>query len=136
MKTTARLSCTGRFQVINLTFVAPTQNVLLLLDLPLYTGFVVQPHTPLAASDHVVAATAPYHRVHDRQPTIRASRSKHAFFAKEDGNTRVKPVLRLAWTLADTRRGLVTRELWRYSRHPNYACGQTLWVSVFFPWLM
>jgi steroid 5-alpha reductase family enzyme len=44
------------FQVTNLTFIAATQNVLLLLlGLPVYMA-VLQPHTPLATSDYFLAA--------------------------------------------------------------------------------
>jgi len=47
------------FQVTNLTFIAATQNfLLLLLGLPTRVAATLQPHTPLAPSDLVLASLA------------------------------------------------------------------------------
>lgn len=40
------------------------------------------------------------------------------------------PGARLNWTKADAKRGFVTRGLWAWSRHPNFACEQSFWVST------
>lgn len=128
------------FQVTNLTFIAATQNVLLLLlGLPVYVA-ALQPHTPLATSDYFLAAFSlvvllSEFTADNQQYAFHAY--KHDILAKEKGDKTVAeynssdhwPGARLAWTKDDAHRGFITRGLWRYSRHPNCACEQTFWVS-------
>ncbi|KAF9473798.1 integral membrane protein [Pholiota conissans] len=143
-----------QFQVLNLTFIAVTQNVLLLLlGLPAYTASVLQPHTALGTSDYALAAVAlsllAIEATADNQQ-FAFHAWKHAYLAKEKAKENggkaeaVKkynakehwPGSRLAWTPADAKRGFVTRGLWRYSRHPNFACEQSFWwVITLFPLL-
>lgn len=130
------------FQVINLTFIAATQNLLLLLlGLPTYVASVFQPHTSLVTSDYVLTAIAltilAFEFTSDNQQ-FAFHAYKHAYLAKEKGNANVKaydpkeqwPGARLNWTADDAKRGFVTRGLWRYSRHPNFACEQSFWVCI------
>ena len=128
------------FQITNLTFIAATQNVLLLLlGLPVYMASV-QPHTPLATSDYLLAALSLVDLLFEftadnQQYAFHAY--KHDILAKEKGDKTVAeynpsdqwPGARLAWTKDDAHRGFITRGLWRYSRHPNCTCEQTFWVS-------
>jgi steroid 5-alpha reductase family enzyme len=73
---------------------------------------------------------------------------KHAYLAQEkakENGGKTKEVIkkydakehwpgaRLNWTPADAKRGFVTRGLWRYSRHPNFACEQAFWVCSNLP---
>jgi steroid 5-alpha reductase family enzyme len=37
------------------------------------------------------------------------------------------PGSRINWTREDAKRGFVTRGLWAWSRHPNFACEQLFW---------
>ena len=129
------------FQIINLTFIAVTQNILLLLlGLPAYEASVLQPHSPLAASDYLLAAFSLVvllleFTADNQQYAFHAY--KHDILAKEKGDKTVAeynpsdhwPGARLAWTKDDAHRGFITRGLWRYSRHPNCLCEQTFWVS-------
>ncbi|CAA7266901.1 unnamed protein product [Cyclocybe aegerita] len=135
------------FQITNLTFIAFTQNVLLLsLGLPVHVAAVFQPHSPLSSSDYALAALALVvlgieFTADNQQYAFHAY--KHAYLAKkkaeEDGKeVKVKEYdanehwvgARLAWTPDDARRGFVTRGLWRYSRHPNFACEQGFWWII------
>ncbi|KAF8802518.1 integral membrane protein [Phlegmacium glaucopus] len=130
------------FQITNLTFIAATQNaLLLLLGLPTYSASVLQPHTPLATSDYTLAALALVvllfeFTADNQQYAFHAY--KHDVLAKEKGDSTVDeynpsrqwPGARLAWTKEDAHRGFVTRGLWRYSRHPNCACEQTFWWII------
>jgi steroid 5-alpha reductase family enzyme len=34
----------------------------------------------------------------------------------------------ITWTPEDAKRGFITRGLWAWSRHPNFACEQTFWA--------
>jgi steroid 5-alpha reductase family enzyme len=129
------------FQVTNLTFIAATQNfLLLLLGLPVHVA-VLQPHTPLATSDYVLAALSLIVSLFEftadnQQYAFHAY--KHDILAKEKGDKTVAeynpsdqwPGARLAWTKDDAHRGFITRGLWRYSRHPNFACEQTFWWII------
>jgi steroid 5-alpha reductase family enzyme len=36
---------------------------------------------------------------------------------------------RIRWTEDDRKRGFVTKGLWAWSRHPNFLCEQSFWVS-------
>jgi len=126
------------FQITNLTFISAIQNVLLLLlGLPAYTA-VLQPHTPLATSDYLLAALSLIvllfeFTADNQQYAFHAY--KHDILAKEKGDKTVAeynpsdhwPGARLAWTKDDAHRGFITRGLWRYSRHPNCACEQSFW---------
>ena len=131
------------FQVTNLTFIAATQNfLLLLLGLPTYLASVFQPHTPLVTSDYVLSAIAltilALEFTSDNQQ-FAFHAYKHAYLAKEKGDANAKaydpkeqwPGAQLNWTSSDAKRGFVTRGLWRYSRHPNFACEQSFWVCIF-----
>ena len=130
------------FQVFNLTFIAAIQNMLLLLlAWPAYAASVLQPHTALGASDYVLSIIAlsllAIEFTADNQQYAFHG-YKHAFLAKQGGKTKVKaynpaehwPLARLSWTPDDAKRGFITRGLWRYSRHPNFACEQSFWVRT------
>ncbi|KAG6868319.1 hypothetical protein C0993_005044 [Termitomyces sp. T159_Od127] len=136
------------FQVINLTFIAATQNVLLLLlSFPIKTASTFQPHTPLAKSDYVLAVLAlvdlAFEFTADNQQWA-FHQYKHAYLAAEKGKSKVETYdkrkhwlgARLNFTPSDAKRGFVTRGLWAYSRHPNFLCEQTFWwIITLFPLL-
>ncbi|KAL1746940.1 hypothetical protein HDZ31DRAFT_33117 [Schizophyllum fasciatum] len=130
------------FQLMNLVFVACIQNVLLLvLAVPTAIASVHQPRAPLTTTDYGLAALA----LIDLALEFTADNQqyafqtyKRAFFAREQGRAPVLayypaqqwPGARLAWTPADARRGFVTRGLWAYVRHPNFACEQAFWWLI------
>lgn len=127
------------FQLTNITFIAAIQNfLLLLLGMPAFTAAALQPHTDLSLSDYALAITAltilGLEFVADNQQYAFQT-YKHAYLAHVKGE-KGEPydekkqwlLARLDWTPSDARRGFVTKGLWRYSRHPNFACEQTFWV--------
>lgn len=131
------------FQVINLTFIAATQNVLLLLlSFPIKTASTFQPHTPLARSDYILAVLAlvdlAFEFTADNQQWA-FHQYKHAYLAAEKGTSEVEPYdnrkqwlgARLHFTASDAKRGFLTRGLWAYSRHPNFLCEQSFWVCSY-----
>ena len=114
--------------------------LLLLIALPVYTA-ASQPHASLATSDYLLAGLALTvlgieFTADNQQQAFQAY--KYALLAHEKGDRTVKPYrgqdqwpgAKLAWTPADAKRGFVTRGLWRYSRHPNFACEQAFWVRT------
>ena len=128
------------FQVTNLFFIAGIQNVLLLLlGLPVRTA-AFQADRELAPSDYALAALAltilAIEFTSDNQQ-FAFHAYKHAHLAKKNGKVDAKeydagehwPGSRLHWKPEDAERGFVTRGLWRYSRHPNFLCEQSFWVS-------
>lgn len=99
-----------------------------------------QPHTSLAPSDLGLAALALVvlgleFTADNQQYSFQIY--KHALLAITRGETRVElydinkqwPGARIDWTPEDAKRGFVTRGLWGFVRHPNFACEQTFWVS-------
>ncbi|KAG6373315.1 hypothetical protein JVT61DRAFT_6456 [Boletus reticuloceps] len=100
------------FQVINLTFVAVIQNIILmLLGVPAKIA-VTQPHTSLGVSDYVLAVL-----VSDVKRSGKLNPSE--WYGA-----------RIAWTKRDAERGFATKGLWAWSRHPNFFCEQSFWVIV------
>jgi len=134
------------FQIINLTFIAIIQNVLLfLLGMPTFIASALQPHTDLATSDYVLAFIAlsilAFEFIADNQQYAFQT-YKHSYLAHAKGEKTVEPydekkqwpLARLDWTPSDARRGFITKGLWRYSRHPNFACEQSFWwIITLFP---
>ncbi|KAL0954678.1 hypothetical protein HGRIS_003627 [Hohenbuehelia grisea] len=150
------------FQIFNLTFVAATQNaLLLLLGLPTCIAATRQAHTPLAPSDFILAIaalvvlateftadnqqysfqsfkhsilpkTAPQEATSGEGRRVREG-SGHGDIVEYNKDAQW-PGARINWTLDDAKRGFVTRGLWAYSRHPNFACEQTFWwIITIFP---
>ena len=128
------------FHFTNLTFIAIIQNILLLLlGAPVFIASVLQPHTDLSTSDYILASVTlgilTFEFVADNQQ-FAFQTYKHAYLAHSKGIRTVTPYLerkqwplaRLDWTPSDARRGFVTKGLWRFSRHPNFACEQSFWV--------
>ena len=105
------------FQLFNVTFIAPYQNLLLLLiTLPCWTA--LRARGPLGTLD-LVAATSFIvllvgETIADRQQWY-FHRDKHARLAR--GEVVASPFL--------------TTGLFRYSRHPNFFCEISLWWSVY-----
>ncbi|KXN91688.1 hypothetical protein AN958_12540 [Leucoagaricus sp. SymC.cos] len=130
------------FHFTNLTFIAIIQNILLLLlGAPTFIAAVLQPHTDLSTSDVVLAFTAlsilTFEFIADNQQYSYQT-YKHAYLAHTKGVKGVAPYeekkqwpfARLDWTPSDARRGFVTKGLWRFSRHPNFACEQSFWWVI------
>ncbi|KAG6828508.1 hypothetical protein H0H87_001754 [Tephrocybe sp. NHM501043] len=137
---------TWLFQVINLTFISATQNVLLLiLAFPAKVASTKQPHTPLATSDYLLAALA----LVDQAIEFTADNQqwafhqyKHAYLAAQKGGERSAEKVvpydkKMQWPGAglnfvpqDAKRGFITRGLWAYSRHPNFFCEQSFWWII------
>jgi steroid 5-alpha reductase family enzyme len=53
---------------------------------------------------------------HSKAPRVQKAPGEEWFFAKQ------------RWTEDDVKTGFVTRGLWAWSRHPNFAAEQTFWV--------
>lgn len=124
------------FQVFNLSFVSIIQNMLLLsLSYPTFIA-VTQPHTPLALSDIGLAllelAVLALEFTADNQQYAYQT-FKYSLLGKGDAYDENKqwPGARLHWTAEDANRGFITKGLWAYCRHPNFACEQSFWVSSF-----
>ncbi|KAJ3766767.1 hypothetical protein FB446DRAFT_368358 [Lentinula raphanica] len=142
------------FQIVNLTFIAATQNVLLMaLGWPAYLA-VTQSKMDgnnLIQTDYLLATWALgilfIEFTSDNQQFVYQT-YKHTFLARVKENPEseahayaLRTASAVAWPFAspidylklspaDARRGFVTSGLWGFSRHPNFACEQTFW------WLM
>ncbi|KAH8831291.1 hypothetical protein DL96DRAFT_1587175 [Flagelloscypha sp. PMI_526] len=136
------------FQVVNLSFIAIIQNVLLLsLGYPTKLAAVDQMGAPLESTDYYLVlyelAVLLFEFTADNQQ-FSYQTFKYDLLAKEAKSQGKKltvaqvkaevydpkkqwPLARLAWTRQDAKRGFVTRGLWAYMRHPNFAAEQSFW---------
>ncbi|KAJ7914858.1 hypothetical protein B0H13DRAFT_2232035 [Mycena leptocephala] len=96
------------FQIVNLTFISAIQNVLLSFS-------ASHPPQELGPSDYGVIQYAYQSFKHE-------SKRYHKYHQWIGA--------RLDWTPADAERGFLTRGLWAWSRHPNFACEQSIrsWI--------
>ncbi|KAI0073665.1 DUF1295-domain-containing protein [Panus rudis PR-1116 ss-1] len=117
------------FHVVNFTFIAIIQNIILfLLGLPAHTAAFQQP-AQLSTSDYILATLA----LIDIAVEFVADNQQYSFQTyKHTGviETNEWPGANIAWTPEDAKRGFVTRGLWAWSRHPNFFCEQTFWVII------
>ncbi|KAJ7211812.1 hypothetical protein B0H12DRAFT_1205828 [Mycena haematopus] len=116
------------FQITNLTFISAIQNVLLLLlGVPTYIA-ATQPAQPLQNRDYAVIflslVVLAIEFTSDNQQYAFQSFKHHArrFHISHQWFG-----ARLDWSPADAERGFITRGLWAYARHPNFACEQSFW---------
>ena len=123
------------FQILNLSFIAIIQNILLfLLALPTHNAAIVEPaYRGLKLSDYTLAIlsiiTLVIEFVADNQQYSYQTHKRSGIY-----NDREWPGARIRWTQSDVQRGFLTRGLWAWSRHPNFACEQTFWIlQAFFP---
>lgn len=106
------------FQVLNATFVAPFQNVLLLLlATPAYVASLSRGH-PLNALDYAAAtlflAFFLGEAIADEQQwRFQTEKKKRQASGERSG------------------KGFITTGLFRYSRHPNFFCEQGMWWSFY-----
>jgi len=106
------------FQLLNATFIAPYQNLLLLLiTLPGYVAWRAR-GTPLGALDYLAAgaflAFLFGETVADQQQW-RFQRAKQAHQARGEAGGP----------------GFVTTGLFRFSRHPNFCCEMAMWWMIY-----
>ncbi|THH10870.1 hypothetical protein EW145_g1013 [Phellinidium pouzarii] len=123
------------FQVFNISFIAIIQNILLfLLAIPTHNAAILPPaDRALKPSDYVLAllslATLAVEFVADNQQFSFQTHKRTGVHKSNEW-----PGARLHWTQADVQRGFLTRGLWAWSRHPNFACEQTFWIlQALFP---
>ncbi|KAJ7116188.1 hypothetical protein C8R46DRAFT_1152809 [Mycena filopes] len=116
------------FQIVNLTFISAIQNVLLLLlGIPAYIA-ATQPAQPLQGRDYGVIVLSlvvlALEFTSDNQQFAYQS-FKHEFNRYHKYHQWIGA--RLDWSADDSGRGFLTRGLWAWSRHPNFACEQSFW---------
>ncbi|KAI0346184.1 DUF1295-domain-containing protein [Trametopsis cervina] len=121
------------FHIVNLTFIAVIQNIILfLLGIPTYIAVWQEP-TALNTSDYILAALA----LLDLAVEFTADNQQYSFQTyKHSGviETNDWPFANQAWTPHDAKRGFITKGLWAWSRHPNFLCEQSFWIIIsFFP---
>ncbi|KAI5122542.1 hypothetical protein M0805_005269 [Coniferiporia weirii] len=126
------------FQIFNLTFIAITQNILLfLLAIPTHNAAILpKADRSLKLPDYILAvlsvATLLIEFVADNQQYSYQTHKRTGVY-----NPNEWPGSRLHWTQVDVQRGFLTRGLWAWSRHPNFACEQTFWIlQALFPVLV
>jgi len=126
---------TWLFQVFNLTFIAIIQNILLfLLALPTHNAAIIPvKERSLKTSDYILAfltlVTLALEFTADNQQYAYQTHKRSGVYNENEW-----PGARIKFTQQDVQRGFMTRGLWAWSRHPNFACEQTFWIlQAFFP---
>lgn len=110
-----RMSPTA-FHIFNATFIAPYQNLLLLLlALPAYLA--LRHRAPLSLLDAVAALGFVGYLIGE------AVADQQQWRFQEDKRQRA--------ARGDTSRPFLTEGLFRYSRHPNFFCEQMIWWSFY-----
>ncbi|TDL25599.1 DUF1295-domain-containing protein [Rickenella mellea] len=123
------------FQVVNLTFIAIIQNVLLfMLGIPAHNAAISPPSShSLGPSDYALTfltllTLAVEFTADNQQFSYQTYKRTGVLNTNDWWGARIK------WTPEDAQRGFVTRGLWAWSRHPNFLCEQTVWfLQALFP---
>jgi steroid 5-alpha reductase family enzyme len=105
------------------------QNILLfMLGLPAYQVLRIST-IPLGLSDLILGVLC----VTTLATEFTADNQQWSYQNFKHGGGKINPNewpgANIQWTEADRKRGFVSRGLWAWSRHPNFACEQTFWVS-------
>ncbi|KAH7106431.1 DUF1295-domain-containing protein [Auriculariales sp. MPI-PUGE-AT-0066] len=125
------------FKLFSLFFIAIAQNIILFIfGLPAYSSLTETSNIPLGFSDFALAGISltlvALEFVSDNQQYAYQTWKRTS--ATKVDSSYAWPGARLAFTEADRSRGFITRGLWGWSRHPNFACEQSFWITqTFFP---
>ncbi|KAK3692532.1 hypothetical protein B0T22DRAFT_399898 [Podospora appendiculata] len=118
------------FHILNWTFISFMQSILLfLLAAPVYTVMLATQFEPeVTGTDSVFVAVELglvliEYLADQEQWDFQAAKQQY----KDAG------VVPLGYKQTDLERGFVTRGLWGYSRHPNFAAEQSIWLA-FYQW--
>ncbi|KZO89887.1 DUF1295-domain-containing protein [Calocera viscosa TUFC12733] len=122
-------------KLFHFLFVALIQNILLMgLGLPAYWT-LHQPPSSLISSDYALILVTLSLLLLE----FTADNQQYAYQSFKHFTVTSSfrwPGARQVWTEADKRRGFVSRGLWAWARHPNFACEQLFWfVQNLFPLL-
>ncbi|KAG2177836.1 hypothetical protein INT43_003083, partial [Umbelopsis isabellina] len=112
-------------ELLNITFIAPMQNVLLLaMAVPVYVAYLMAPHSNgLNGIDFAAAGLF----VMLISIEIVADQQQFNFQTRKHKMINEKVPL-----YGDYKRGFLTqRGLWVYSRHPNFFCEISIWYAVY-----
>ncbi|KZW02813.1 DUF1295-domain-containing protein [Exidia glandulosa HHB12029] len=129
------------FKVFNLFFIAIAQNILLfILGLPTHDALTLTRDAPLNGKDYLLAGTSivllAIEFVADNQQYAFQTWKHSGAPAGVADPSYAWPGARIAFTESDRKRGFMTKGLWGWTRHPNFACEQSFWiVQTFIPLL-
>ncbi|KAJ7086037.1 hypothetical protein B0H15DRAFT_353673 [Mycena belliarum] len=116
------------FQIVNLTFISAIQNVLLLLlGIPTYFAATQSPQLLEIRDYGVIALSLLVLAIEFTSDNQQYAFQTFKHEPRRFHNSHQWLGARLDWTPADAERGFITRGLWAWSRHPNFACEQSFW---------
>lgn len=114
--------------ILSNLYPAAIQNILLLLlGIPTYVA-ATQPIQPLDNRDYgviflsLIVLALEFTSDNQQYAFQTFKHEKRRFHRSHQW-----PGARLDWSPADAERGFITRGLWAWSRHPNFACEQSFW---------
>ncbi|KAJ4425012.1 hypothetical protein N0V82_000294 [Gnomoniopsis sp. IMI 355080] len=116
------------FKLLNVTFISFMQSIILfLLAAPVYPILLTTQFRPdLGASDVAFLA---WELGLVTSEWVSDGQQWHFHNAKHTYQETAK--VPQGWTADDLNRGFLTLGLWKYSRHPNFAAEQIIWLSLY-----
>jgi steroid 5-alpha reductase family enzyme len=111
-----------RFGLFNLLFISIYQNIIILLFTTPVLMAALYPETPLAVTDVVAAVLMLSFLIIET--------------VADNQQFRFQTMKRMAAGTTEAfgdslRKGFLTEGLWKYSRHPNFASEQAIWISFY-----
>ncbi|MRR24048.1 DUF1295 domain-containing protein [bacterium] len=122
LRESTALSGRLRFGLFNLLFISLYQNIIILLFTTPILMAALYPETPLAVTDIIAAVLMASFLMIE---TV-ADNQQFRFQTMKRSNTAVPDKFTVS-----LRKGFLTEGLWRYSRHPNFASEQAIWISFY-----
>ena len=122
LRESTALSGRLRFGLFNLLFISLYQNIIILLFTTPILMAALYPETPLAVTDIIAAVLMVSFLMIE---TI-ADNQQFRFQTMKRSSTAVPDKFTVS-----LRKGFLTEGLWRYSRHPNFASEQAIWISFY-----
>ncbi|KAJ4391403.1 hypothetical protein N0V93_005020 [Gnomoniopsis smithogilvyi] len=116
------------FKLLNVTFISFMQSVILfLLAAPVYPILLTTQFRPdLGASDVAFLA---WELLLVASEWVSDGQQWDFHIAKQ--TYQKTATIPQGWKVDDLNRGFLTSGLWKYSRHPNFAAEQTIWLSLY-----
>ncbi|KAK0646595.1 hypothetical protein B0T16DRAFT_413830 [Cercophora newfieldiana] len=116
------------FHVFNWTFISFMQSILLfLLAAPAYSLLLATQFEPELSSADLAFTTVELGLILTEWFADQQQWNYHAAKNEYKSTGKVVP----SYKQADVDRGFLTSGLWGYSRHPNFACEQTIWFILY-----
>ncbi|TKA30977.1 hypothetical protein B0A50_01945 [Salinomyces thailandicus] len=116
--------------VLNILFISSVQSILLwAITTPAYLLLLTARHDP--TTENLSDILAPFVLLTLLALETLADNQMSSYQAAKRNYQRTAKPTASPYTRAQLDRGFCTTGLWRYSRHPNFACEQAIWLTIY-----